>query len=161
MAERTHYTTVQIALHWLIAILITVNYVVSDGMDDAFDKSLEGVAPGGFVAVVHVYVGLAVLVLAVLRLVVRSFSGVPEMVDGGQTLFDRLGFWSHRMLYALMLLVPALGAITWYGGVHFTADLHVLTMNAMMLLVLIHAAAALFHHYVLNDGLIWRMLRAR
>ena len=57
--------------------------------------------------------------------------------------------------------VPALGAITWFGGIDATADFHVLAMNAMMLLALGHAAMALLHQFILKDGLLVRMLRAR
>jgi cytochrome b561 len=34
-------------------------------------------------------------------------------------------------------------------------------MNAMMLLALGHAAMALLHQFILKDGLLVRMLRAR
>jgi len=34
-------------------------------------------------------------------------------------------------------------------------------MNAMMILALGHAAMALFHQYVLKDGLLLKMMRAR
>jgi cytochrome b561 len=33
-------------------------------------------------------------------------------------------------------------------------------VNAMMILVLVHSAAALFHQYVLKDGLLRRMMKA-
>ena len=39
------------------------------------------------------------------------------------------------------------------------ALLAVLAMDAMMLLILVHAGAAIFHHYVLKDGLLRRMTR--
>ena len=65
----------------------------------------------------------------------------------------------HKALYLLMILVPALGAITWYGKTETTADAHVIAMNVMMLLALGHAVIAIFHQYVLKDGLLARMVR--
>ena len=161
MTTTQKYSLLQISLHWAIAGLILVNYLVSESMADVFDGSLEGKPIEGWTPVIHVYVGLAVLGLVAIRLVVRLTAGVPEAQDSGHALLDRAGVWGHRLLYVLMLLVPLLGAITWFGGIDQTADLHVLAMNTMMIVVLIHAAAALLHQFVLRDGLLMRMISPR
>ncbi|MDZ4094566.1 MAG: cytochrome b/b6 domain-containing protein [Paracoccaceae bacterium] len=161
MSVKTGYSGVQIGLHWAIALLIGVNYIVSDGMGRIFDGTLEGKAAVGWTPFIHVYVGLAVLALVLLRLAVRWMQGAPEAKPSGNAMMDRAGEWTHKLLYLLLFLVPGLGAVTWYGGLEATADLHVIVMNAMMILVLLHAAAALFHQYVLKDGLLVRMMRAR
>jgi cytochrome b561 len=57
-----------------------------------------------------------------------------------------------------MLAVPGLGALAWFGAMENVGDLHVLVMNAMMILILVHAAAGLLHHYVFKDGLLARMV---
>lgn len=157
MQTKTSYSPVQIALHWAIAVLIILNYIISDGMPEIFDGMLEGKPVTGFTPAFHVYAGMAVMILAVLRLGLRRISGAP--VPHGEGLMDLVARWTHRALYLLMIAVPALGAISWYGGIDATAGLHVLSMNAMMILALAHAAAALFHQYVLKDGLLLRMTR--
>jgi len=161
MTERIGYSWTQIALHWTIAVLIVVNYLVSDGMEDAFDGSMEGQAVTGWTPAIHVYVGLAVLALVLVRLAVRLAQGAPAASDTGHALLDRAGGLSHVLLYVLMVAVPTLGAITWFGGVDATAELHVLAMNVMMLIVLVHSAAALMHQFVLHDGLLMRMVRGQ
>ena len=158
---RPRYSRLQIALHWAIAALILANYWISDGMGQAFDATLEGKPVVGWVPQFHVYAGLAVLALVLLRLATRFAFGAPKAVETGHRLLDIAGHLSHLALYGLMLAVPVLGAVTWYGGLEATANLHVLAMNAMMLLVLAHAAAALFHQYVLKDGLLRRMMPQR
>lgn len=158
MQDKAFYSRGQIVLHWLIGALIVANYFVSEGMEDAFDGSMEGEPVSGLVPNWHVYAGLAVLVLVLVRLVLRMTNGTPRpMADG---LADRAARAMHGVLYLLMIAVPVLGAITWYGGIDVTADLHVLAMDLMMVLALAHAAVALFHHYVLKDGLLTRMTRA-
>lgn len=47
---------------------------------------------------------------ALIRVVVRLTRGVPA--EAGRGLIDRLGALGHRVLYALMIAVPALGAIS-------------------------------------------------
>lgn len=159
MSNTTGYSRLQIGLHWMVAGLITANYFVSEGMEDAFDGMMEGATVTGLVPKEHVWVGTAVLVLVLLRLVVRMLQGAPRAL--GVTMTDRAAVWGHRALYLLMLAVPALGAITWFGGIDATADAHVLAVNVLLVLVLGHAAMAIFHQYVLRDGLLLRMLRAR
>lgn len=159
MQEKTSYSRAQILLHWLVAVLIAGNWFISEGMEDAFDANMEGTPVTSFGATWHAYAGLVVMGLVVLRLVLRLLHGVPAPVVAG-TLSDKAARLVHGALYMLMLAVPALGAITWYGEIEATADLHVLAMNAMMLLALGHAAVAIFHHFVLKDGLLTRMVRA-
>ena len=36
------YSSLQIALHWAIAGLIAANYLISEGMEQAFDGMMEG-----------------------------------------------------------------------------------------------------------------------
>ncbi|TPE50195.1 cytochrome b [Amaricoccus solimangrovi] len=161
MGEREGYSGAQIALHWSIAGLILFNYLYSDGMGRAFDASLEGGSPVNpeINPSIHVWVGVAVLVLVLLRFLVRARSGVPAAAGAGA--MRHAAHWGHRLLYALMVLVPALGAVTWFGGIEATADLHSLLANALMIVAGGHAAIALFHHFVLRDRVIVRMLRAR
>jgi cytochrome b561 len=153
------YSSLQIVLHWAIAGLIAANYLISDDMEQAFDTMMQGGVVTGVTPVFHVWAGVAVLGLVLVRLLVRGASAGWQ--QEAETLSDRAALWGHRALYALMVAVPALGAISWFGGIDATAELHVLVMNVMMLLVLGHAAMALVHQYVLRDGLLMKMLRPR
>lgn len=159
MQDTQGYSRLQIALHWAIAVLIVLNYIISDDMGEIFDGALEGHAVTGLTPVFHVWAGTAVLVLVLVRLVTRMVSGAPAPAN--DTFLEKVAVWGHRALYALMLAVPALGAITWFGGIEATADLHVLVVNVLMLAALGHAAMSLFHHFVLKDGLLHRMVRVR
>lgn len=160
MAMKPGYSGLQIGLHWAAALLIGANYVISDGMGDALDAHLSGEPVLGLIPVWHVWAGTALLVLVLVRLTVRFVSG-GHSVAGPKTLADRAADVGHWVLYALMLAVPALGAITWFGKTNSTGDLHILVMNAMMLVILGHAAMAIFHHFVLKDGLLRRMIPQR
>ena len=62
-------------------------------------------------------------------------------------------------LGAVMVLAPVSGLVAWYGGVEAAAEVHELFKPALILLVLGHVAAALYHQFILKDGLLLRMKR--
>ncbi|TBW49388.1 cytochrome b [Marinobacter halodurans] len=153
------YSMPQIVLHWAIAILIVANYIVSEGMGHQLDEHLENAGfQTNWVGTFHVYVGLTVLGLVLVRLIVRRASPVPETISAGHPLLDKVQKLAHGLLYVLMLLVPVFGAMAWYLGMEFMGDVHVVAMNTMMIIALLHALAALYHHHVLKDRVLMRML---
>ena len=74
MKTTTGYSGIQIALHWLIAILIVTAWFTGEGAEEAMELVEEGGA-AGFVP--HVALGLAILVLVVVRVLVRLSRGAP------------------------------------------------------------------------------------
>lgn len=155
---QTGYTRAQIAIHWAVAVLIIANYFISEGMGDVLDKKLGGEAVAN---PWHVWVGLAVLALVVLRLIVRYAAGAPAAAGVPGSLTQRLAGWGHALLYVLMISVPLGGAIVWFGGVDALGQGHVLAGNALMILVAGHAIMGLYHQYVVKDGALLRMMRPR
>tara|TARA_R110001599_G_scaffold64576_2_gene181771 strand:- start:2661 stop:3173 length:513 start_codon:yes stop_codon:yes gene_type:complete len=150
------YNTAQIVLHWTIAALIVFNYFISDEMGRAFRQHLEDSNNGySFTASIHVYVGLAIIALVVVRVIVRFMS--KKTKTASKNLFDRAARIIHECLYLLMFLVPVFGATAWYFGIHFMGNVHEIAINIMMSLVLLHAFAALFHQYILKDGTLLKM----
>ena len=127
--------------------------------------------------------GFIILAVAIVRLVFRLVRGVPEPeagIPGWQETSSQIVHW---LLYALLLIVPLLGWInaSWRGmpvalfgyelpqliatrapGWQWTGDIHGLLANYVMLaLVGLHVLAALYHHFVMGDGVLRRMLPGR
>lgn len=159
MARRNGYSALQIALHWATAILVVFNYIYSEGMEDALDARLENLPATGLELnpAIHVWVGVAVLSIVALRLGLRLVQGAPEA--GGVGLSQTLAQWGHRLLYVLLLAVPALGAITWFGGFDPFGEPHAVAANLLMVLAGAHALIAIAHQVVLRDGVLSRMIR--
>ncbi|KAF0116749.1 MAG: cytochrome b561 [Rhodobacteraceae bacterium] len=158
MQESKGYGRMQILLHWAIAILIVANYFISDGMENAFDGMMKG-APVvfGWVPTFHVYAGVMVLILVALRLALRIVRPTAA-ANTGKPLLDKAAELGHYALYLLMIVAPALGALSWFGMIDVTASYHVLAVNVLLILALGHAAMSLFHQFVLRDGLMVRMI---
>lgn len=157
--KRSGYSGIQILLHWATAALVLFNYLYSDGMGDALDARFGGGA-GERLELnpdIHVWVGVVVLALVILRLLVRSAAGAPEAA--GEGLMRIAATWGHRALYLLAVLAPLSGAAVWFAGVEEAGDAHEVLTNLLMLAAGGHAAIALWHHFMLRDGLLTRMFR--
>ncbi|MFZ7092508.1 cytochrome b [Primorskyibacter sp. 2E233] len=157
MTTQLKYARIQIVLHWGIFLLFAFNFIVSDGMGQALRTKLEGGTPEGFVAAIHPPIGIAVLVLALIRVIARFALGAPEPVESANPLMDKAASYTHLALYALLLLIPLSGIATWGLGIRAAGEVHEILINLTMVLVGLHAAAALYHQFILKDGLLMRM----
>lgn len=169
------YSAGAMALHWLVALLIFVSFGMGLMFDD-IPKSWES-----WLLNTHGLVGSAILALVALRLAWRLGNPPPALPDD-LAMFERRGAHAtHVLLYVMMFTVPLLGLIALFArgkGLDFglfylgsplerardlarnAKGLHMLASYAMMALVALHFAAAMYHHFVRRDGLLRRMLPA-
>lgn len=156
MKTTTGYSGIQIALHWLIAILIAVAWFTGEGGEEAMEAVEKG-GTAGFVP--HVAIGLGILALVVIRVLVRLGRGAPAAVGEPGSLAVMASDWGHRLIYLLMIAVPLGGIATFFLGLD-VGDVHALAANVLVVVALGHAAMALYHQYVIKDGLLRRMMKA-
>lgn len=157
MAERSGYSGLQIGLHWLIAVLIAVNWFTGEGAGEAFDKIEEGATGVG--TPLHVPLGVVIFLLVLLRVVVKLLRGGPNPPGepgSPAVLVAKLG---HLVLYVLMVAVPLGGALVWFKGMESLGDIHGLAGDALFFIALLHALVALYHQYIVKDRLLLRMMR--
>ncbi len=159
MRKNNGYSGMQILLHWVIAVLIVFNYIYSEGMGKALHVRLDGGGDGTLPLnpSIHVFVGVSVFVLCLIRVILRLTQGVPEA--GGHGMMQKAAHWGHLLLYALMILVPVAGMAAWFGRVEAAGDPHAVLANLLMIVAGGHALAAIYHQYFLRDNLMNRMKR--
>lgn len=155
------YSRTQIVLHWLVFALIAQQYIVSDAMSDSWDRVTEG-AQVGFdpLVLAHVTGGTLILIFTVWRLTLRARRGAPAPVEGN-TLQVIIAKITHVSLYVLLILMPVSGAVAWFGEVEASAQSHNLMRIILLVLVALHIVGALYHHFVLHDGTVARMLKVQ
>jgi len=162
------FSLLQRSLHWLMAICILSMLFIGVGMvSTVMPKYLTLVS-------IHKPLGIAILVLALIRLAVRLRYGAPSLPADLPEPMKLAAQLSHYALYALMIAMPLIGwgmlsaaayPVVLYGGVHLPAilpqsdGLHTLLWNAhfylafaFFALILMHLAAALVHALVRRDG---------
>jgi cytochrome b561 len=165
-------------LHWLTAILVLVAFAYGPGGSEARAYA----AARDFDRQLHETLGLAVLALVALRVLWRAIDARPTTVQAARWM-DIAAKLVQAALYALLFAVPISGivgawleghALTLLAGVTFpprvaeshalgvkVARLHTWLGDAILWLAGLHALAALFHHYVLRDGVLESMLPRR
>lgn len=166
------YHTALVILHWLLAAgLILMLLMGTFSLDKLPNSSPDkiGALQG------HMIFGVSIGVLMLMRLVVRVKTDHPAPASTGNALLDKLAPLAHWALYLLVLLMVASGMGTAllaglpdivFGGVgSLPADfksiapraVHAIVAKLLMGVVVLHAAAALWHQFVRRDGLLARM----
>jgi cytochrome b561 len=168
------YDRAAIALHWVTAILIVANLTLG--------VSMVGlpISPRKLHWYLwHKTIGLSIFVLTSARLGWRALHPPPPQLPMPRWQ-QRASALSHASLYALLLLIPVSGylyssatgvQVVWMGLVPLP-DLvpkdkalgdalrivHVTLNSLLVVVLLIHVAAALRHHFVDRDAVLARML---
>jgi cytochrome b561 len=165
------YDARTIALHWAVAVLVTAMWMLGQGID-WFPKG----APRMQARSVHILAGVVLALLLVVRVVWRLHGG-RRLAAASPGWAGRLQVGGHLLLYSLLLCTVALGLTSaWVRGDSilglFTipafdpndhalreevVDWHGLAANSLLALAALHAAFALFHHFVRRDGVLQRM----
>lgn len=163
------------SFHWLIVIGIVVMAILGLTMTE-MRTSPDKVQ----LYAVHKSIGLTILALVALRLLWRLFAGTPPRIATIPTWQHHIAKLSHFGLYVLLFAVPISGWVLnsasgfplwWFGLFRVPAiagkdhDLHELAEQvhevlfwALILLALVHASAAIYHHLFQRDATLERML---
>ncbi len=156
------YTGMQILLHWVIAALVIFQVIFGEEIKPAyraFRRSVEPAAADLFNARIHVYLGIAVLVLAIWRLAIRFVHGVPLLPADENRMLRWTATAAHAVLYLVIFGMPITGIAAWYLGLRQLGELHELGKPVIIVFVTLHALAALWQHFVAKSDILVRMLR--
>lgn len=156
------YTRTQIVLHWVIAALVIFQLVFGEDIVPAFKAFMRGTEPASdamLPANLHVYIGLAILVLAVLRVALRIRYGAPAVPADESVVLKYIAMLAHLVLYAAIFLMPLTGALAWYFGMEDIGELHEIGKPVIIVVVAVHAVGALWQHFGAKSDVLRRMLR--
>ncbi|MFL6777364.1 MAG: cytochrome b [Sphingomicrobium sp.] len=174
--DGTTYDGVAISLHWLTAFLVVANFALAQTWD-WFAKPTRGLMED-----THMSFGVLLTAVVLARIVWRLIPGhqLPSLEAGWMRLASKA---THYVLYMLLVAEAGLGfAFRWGAGrpmEFFGAgippligemarplrrelrEFHEWIGWAIIVLALLHALAALYHHYALKDRVLQRMLPRR
>ncbi|WP_459175956.1 cytochrome b [Ewingella americana] len=164
----------QILFHWTIFILIVLTYAAME---------LKGFVPKGsnardWMKVAHYTMGFSVMILMIIRIILKITHKDPDIVPNPPRWQTIISKSVHGILYLMFISLPLLGVLSlYYGNIgwsffsypmpvageenivmqHDLKEIHELIANTGYFIVGLHAAAALFHHYIMRDNTLTRM----
>ncbi|MGC2399620.1 MAG: cytochrome b/b6 domain-containing protein [Acidobacteriaceae bacterium] len=171
--DRKRFAVPQRLLHWLMAICILSMLFIGVGM-------VSTVTPAYLTLVqIHKPLGIAILLLALIRLGFRIFYGAPALPADLPEPIKLAANLSQVIFYVLMICMPLIGwamlsaasyPVVLFGSVHLPSilplspTLHTLLWRAHYCLafaffafILMHVGAILFHKLIRNDGIFETM----
>ena len=173
--DRTRYDAVAMALHWLTLALVLTQFTLALTWGDFARPTRH------LMVVAHMSFGILLGAAVCARIVWRLIPG-HQMPPADSGVAELAAKAVHYLLYAMLLAEFVLGfVLRWSGNeamscfgvaipspmtplskpAHgFIGDLHEWNGYAIVALAGAHAAAALFHHFVLRDNVLRRMLPA-
>ena len=176
LRNRDRWGPVSQALHWSIALLVLAMAAIGLSLDE-----LPRSPKWFWVYDLHKSIGLLLLALVVVRLAWRLYAGAPPPVSGLPRIQRFAAGATHAVLYLLILAMPLSGwlydsasglrPLQWFGlfavprlvgaDEDLADDLHDLHEDLFAILVvvaLLHVAAAVWHHVFRGDATLARML---
>jgi cytochrome b561 len=173
--QEARYSGLAMALHWLIAILVIVNWLLPD--------QFEGLSPEEFMKAMapHKAIGLIIFALVLVRIAWRLYKRPPPLAATLKPWERALAKTVHGLFYFLLLGMPVLGYVAdSFGGsdvdmfglftiprlavqtnnhfAHQIYEVHGTLGTILMLLVALHILGSLKHQFVDKDGDLYRML---
>jgi cytochrome b561 len=176
MTVDVRYAPVLRRLHWLMAVMVALGYLLIEqrglfprGSDGRF-AMMQG----------HYWIGLGIFVLAAWRLAARRRHGAPAVTPALPRAQAAIAVLMHVLLYAFLVLMPVLGLSTaWLDGkqvfipftgvalpallaenealAHTVEDLHGDIGEIFYWVIGFHVVAALYHHFIRKDDTLARM----
>jgi cytochrome b561 len=173
--DSQRYGAIAQLFHWVIVALIVTQFILASKAEDLplGPKLIATLAT-------HKSVGITIFGLAILRLIWRWFNPVPSIPANSPRWQQLAAHISHWALYGLILITPIMGwlmssarnfPVSWFGLVtlpdfiepstaayEFFHETHEALAISLLCIALVHAAAALKHHFYDRDNVLRRML---
>lgn len=170
----TTYGAVAKGFHWLLFLMLTFSIVAGNYLA-SMPKGAEKLQAAG----IHKSFGAVLLILILARLLWRLNNITPKDPEGTPAIQSRMANALHWALYVLMFAQPLSGImmsqaagfpVSFFGLFEFPVfldkdpalaqffrDVHGTVWILMVLAVIGHVGAAMYHHVVKKDDVLKRM----
>lgn len=154
------YSATQIALHWVVVVLVAAQYIFKDAIAGAWTAIRQG-ETFAFdpLILAHVAGGVLILAFVAWRLVLRLRRGVPNPPENEPAPLKTLSHVAHWAFYAVLAAMSVTGLLAWFGDVVPAAQVHNVLKVVLLALVALHVLAVPFHRLVLKNNVMRRMIR--
>lgn len=166
------YHPIHVAAHWFVvfamAQLLTRGALIMIHVPNSSPAKIDALRA-------HALAGTSVLILMTLRLILLRTTRLPKEVKGPTPALDLLKRIVHPMLYASIFVqvfagigmaiqadLPRIfllheGSLPQTFWIYPLRTLHYVNSRILMVLIALHISGALYHAFVMKDGLLRRM----
>lgn len=167
-------------LHWGMFVLVVGMICVGYYMHELPKETPEELMYKIGVIGLHKAFGIIILATIIFRFIWRARNTVPKMPEEMSGLEKIMAHMSHLLLYVLVLIMPLSGWLMSSAGGHkvsvfglFTMpslmeknkslsglfhEIHEITVVVLIVVIILHAAFALYHHFIKKDDTLKRMM---
>ena len=159
----TGYSALQIRLHWVLAILVLIQFVLHEGIVGLVELAELNKTPSLFEqwwGLSHVAIGLLIFALAIIRVIVRLKQKVPAPPASESKALQFIAKATHIALYAVLIIMPISGSAAWFAGAEQAAVGHNVGKIILLAFALLHIGGAVYQHFVLKTDVVKRMVNA-
>ncbi|NWG35517.1 MAG: cytochrome b/b6 domain-containing protein [Chloroflexi bacterium] len=167
----SRYHPVHVALHWLMFLLV----VMMLGVGKFVMPGIPADSPQKpSMLQTHAYIGIFITLLLIVRIILYFTTQRPAPADAGNAFLNFVARAVHLLLYLLLIgmAVSGLGMFqqanlpaVFSGAAPYPADFfaypprmgHGLVSTLLVLLIVLHVGAALYHQFIRKDNLLSRM----
>jgi cytochrome b561 len=173
MPQRVQFTMPMRILHWLMVVMVLTMLCIGV-------KMVVSITGYHTLMAIHRPLGIAILIVACVRLIVRIFSPLPPFPPTVPPRERLIATTTECLMYALLFAMPLIGwgmlsaaryPVVMFGSVRLPYILphnallywslrktHTILAYVFFFTFLGHFAAVLFHTLVVRDGLLLRMV---
>ncbi len=158
--KKEKFSKYQVIVHWLVACFVLFQIATGGTISSDFlalkdgKISIQEVSENSWY---HLFFGLTIFLLMIIRLILRIFLGVPRPTEQSSSITIILAKIIHWLFYMVLFIVPISGFAAWNTSNLFIGNLHTASVNVLYAIVLIHLIAIVYHQIFLEDNLIDRM----
>lgn len=169
------YSRLSIALHWLMAACMVAVYACIE-LREFYPRGSD-MRDG--LKMWHFMLGLSILLLVIIRIAARLMASTPAILPEPPKWQSLLAKAAHVFLYVMMIGMPIGGWLILSGEAkpipffglelpplvapdkdfaHSIEEIHETIGKIGYFVIGLHTVAALFHHYVMKDNTLRRMM---
>lgn len=177
-----YYTRTAQWLHWLMAIIFIVAYIIGFYSGNFLSYESDGSFKGDIITL-HKNIASVIIFLVIIRIFWRYTHPTPELPETMSPTMKKMAHFGHLALYLILLTLPITGCLfSWSAGhpvpvlylfdiprliepnddlLMIVKPLHIYISWAAGLLLIGHIGAALKHHFIDKDNVLRSMMRQK
>lgn len=181
-ANNQYYTKTAQLLHWIMAIVFIVAWVIGFYSGNFLNYAQDGSFKGEVITL-HKNIATTILFLLLIRVFWRYTHPVPQLPDTMSPIMQKLAHLGHLALYLMLLALPISGCLFSWSAGHPAPVLYLFNIPQLIdknpeimavvkpihiylswlagVLVVGHFAAALKHHFIDKDNILRSMTRQK